>query len=124
MTATPARLLERDTELAALTSAFEEAGARRRSIVLLAGEAGIGKSSLARTWAAAPGRDARLHIGWCDDLVTSRALGPFRDLARQLGGPLAEAVATTDTAAVMGGERMGLVRFARAGLSGVPGAAG
>jgi len=55
--------------------------------------------------------------------LSCRALGPFRDLARQLGGPLAEAVATTDTAAVMGGERMGLARFARAGLSGVPGAA-
>jgi predicted ATPase len=123
MTATPARLLGRDAEVAAFTSAVEQAGARRGSIVLLAGEAGIGKSSLVRTWAAAPGRETRLHIGWCDDLVTSRALAPFRDLARQFGGPLAEAAATPDTAAVIGGERMGLARFVRAGLSGVPGAA-
>jgi ATP/maltotriose-dependent transcriptional regulator MalT len=97
---TPVPLLERDAELATLRSAVAEAAARRGSIVLLAGEAGIGKSSLVEAWAAA-GRDARTLLGWCDDLLTSRTLGPFRDLARLVGGPLAEAVATADTAAVI-----------------------
>lgn len=73
---------------------------RHGSVVSIAGEAGIGKSSLIRAWMDDPGSDAQVFVGWCDDLRTSRTLGPFRDVARQVGGALSEAVAAADTAAV------------------------
>jgi tetratricopeptide (TPR) repeat protein len=55
-------------------------------------EAGIGKTSLVRTFAASAADRARVRIGVCDDLETPRTLGPFRDMARQAGGPLARAL--------------------------------
>jgi Cdc6-like AAA superfamily ATPase len=42
------RLLERGTELTALTEAAREAEAGRRRVVLVYGEAGIGKTSVVR----------------------------------------------------------------------------
>jgi predicted ATPase len=85
------RLLERDAELGLLREALERAGRGHGSAVLVSGEAGIGKTSLVRAFAAAARRDARVLTGQCDDLVTPRTLGPFRDMAHSLGGPLAEA---------------------------------
>jgi len=41
-------LLERDTELAVLATAAEQAVAGHGSVVLLSGEAGIGKTSVVR----------------------------------------------------------------------------
>jgi ATP/maltotriose-dependent transcriptional regulator MalT len=93
-------LLERDGELAALEAAVLDAASRRGSVVLLAGEAGIGKSSLVDAWRQKPGADARVLVGWCDDFLTSRTLGPLRDVARDVGGGLAEAVAALDIAGV------------------------
>jgi DNA-binding CsgD family transcriptional regulator/tetratricopeptide (TPR) repeat protein len=93
-------LLERDGELAALRAATADAAARRGSVVLILGEAGIGKSSLVRAWLEEPGADARILQGWCDDFLTSRTLGPLRDVARTTGGELAEAVARADPGAV------------------------
>ena len=94
-------LLEREGDLAALRDAVRDAAERRGSVVVLAGEAGIGKSSLVRAWAADPGTDARVLVGYCDDFLTSRTLGPLHDVARGTGGALAEAVAAADTGAVL-----------------------
>ena len=44
------RLLERDAELEVLVRAVDDAGEGRSSVVLLLGEAGIGKTSLVRTF--------------------------------------------------------------------------
>jgi DNA-binding CsgD family transcriptional regulator/tetratricopeptide (TPR) repeat protein len=93
-------LLERGAELAALRAATADAAAQRGSIVLVLGEAGIGKSSLVRAWLADPGAEARILQGWCDDFLTSRTLGPLRDVARTTGGDLAAAVARADPGAV------------------------
>jgi DNA-binding CsgD family transcriptional regulator/tetratricopeptide (TPR) repeat protein len=87
-----ARLLERDAELRRLRQALAEAERGRGSVVLVSGEAGIGKTSLVRAFAAQVGGRARVLAGACDDLVTPRTLGPFRDMARHAGGPLAAAV--------------------------------
>jgi DNA-binding CsgD family transcriptional regulator/tetratricopeptide (TPR) repeat protein len=95
-----AELLERDGELAALRDAVADAAQGRGSVVLVAGQAGIGKSSLMAAWATDPGADARVLTGWCDDFLTSRALAPLHDVARRAGGSLAEAVATGDTGTV------------------------
>jgi ATP/maltotriose-dependent transcriptional regulator MalT len=94
-------LLERRAELALLRATVADASQRRGAVVLISGEAGIGKSSLVDAWRRSPGADAHVLIGWCDDLLTSRTLGPFRDLARTAGGPLAAAVAGADTAGVL-----------------------
>jgi DNA-binding CsgD family transcriptional regulator len=93
-------LLERDTELAALTTALTDAADRQGSVVLIAGEPGIGKSTLV-TAATSSVDDVRVLLGACDDFLTTRALGPLRDVARTTRGPLAEAVASTDTGAVL-----------------------
>ena len=54
----------------------------------MAGEAGIGKSAVVRSFAAGCGRRAQVLSGCCDPLVTPRALGPLHDVGRQVGGPL------------------------------------
>jgi DNA-binding CsgD family transcriptional regulator/tetratricopeptide (TPR) repeat protein len=94
-------ILERADELAALRQAVDDASRGHGSVVLVAGEPGIGKSTLLRTWLGDPGPPARTLIGWCDDLLTSQTHGPLRDVARTTGGALAAAIAASDTPAVM-----------------------
>jgi DNA-binding CsgD family transcriptional regulator len=77
-----ARMLEElDGELAATA-----AGGR---VVLVAGEAGIGKSALVRRFTERHAAGTRVLLGACDPLLTPRALGPLHDIARQTGGRLA-----------------------------------
>jgi DNA-binding CsgD family transcriptional regulator/tetratricopeptide (TPR) repeat protein len=85
-------LLERDADLAVLTSAVTAARAGHGSLVLVSGEAGIGKSSLVRAFRETVARDTRLLVGACDDLRTHRTLGPLREAARRTGGPLERAL--------------------------------
>jgi len=57
-------------------------------MVLVAGEAGIGKTSLVNQFRdVITGRNS-IAVGACDGLFTPRPLGPLFDLARELGGPL------------------------------------
>jgi class 3 adenylate cyclase/tetratricopeptide (TPR) repeat protein len=76
-------ILERSEELRVLRAGLAAAAEGRGGVVLVGGEAGIGKSTLVRAVAA----EATIGVlwGWCDDLVTPRALGPFRDMAPDLG---------------------------------------
>ena len=86
-------LLERQAELQTLGTAIERAGAGRGSAVLVLGEAGIGKTSLVHAFLSAAAGRARVLAGTCEDLLTSRALGPLRDAARSAAdGPLAAAL--------------------------------
>ena len=70
-----------------------DAAAGRGSVVLVAGEAGIGKTSLVRAFAAEAAERARLLPAACDDLMAPRTLGPLRDAAAGSLGPLAAALA-------------------------------
>jgi DNA-binding CsgD family transcriptional regulator/tetratricopeptide (TPR) repeat protein len=87
-----AGLLERDAELRRLRETLRGAGQGRGSVVLVSGEAGIGKTSLVRAFAREVAGRARVLAGACDDLVTPRTLGPFRDMARGAAPALARAM--------------------------------
>jgi len=86
-------ILERDAELSVLADAAREAGDRHGSVVLVMGEAGIGKSSLVEALRSHLPAEGRMLVGYCDDLATPRTLGPFRDLAGSVGTELSRAVA-------------------------------
>src|SRR5215217_2544425 len=87
-----AGLLERDAELRRLRKTLRGAAKGRGSVVLVSGEAGIGKTSLVRAFAREAAGRARVLAGACDDLVTPRTLGPFRDMAREAAPALARAM--------------------------------
>jgi DNA-binding CsgD family transcriptional regulator/tetratricopeptide (TPR) repeat protein len=89
-------LLERERELAALAAAAAEAAAGDGSVVLLAGEAGIGKSSLVAALPSVLPDGFRLLVGYCDGLATPRVLGPLRDLTGGVGGALTRALDSGD----------------------------
>ncbi len=87
-------LLERVEHLAALDDVLQSAlsGPQGR-IVLVAGEAGVGKTSLIRVFCADQQGSHRILRGSCDALFTPRALGPFLDVAADAGGELERVVA-------------------------------
>lgn len=81
-------VVERDRELAVLDDRWASARHGAGSVVVVAGEAGIGKSTLIRAFLddlEAP----RVLRGVCDDLSTRRTFGAVRDLALDATGPLA-----------------------------------
>jgi DNA-binding CsgD family transcriptional regulator len=82
-------LLERDAELRQLENALAQGVGGRGSVVLVAGEAGIGKTRLVRDFTDRHADVARVMWGACDDLSTPRPLGPFRDIAAEDGAELA-----------------------------------
>ena len=86
-------LYERDGELKALASSIEEAANNRGSVVFVSGEAGIGKTTLVRQFTDSVGDAAHVLWGACDDLSTPRTLGPFRDIAGELGAAFKELLA-------------------------------
>jgi DNA-binding CsgD family transcriptional regulator len=86
-------ILERDAELSVLAHAVRGAADRHGSVVLVMGEAGIGKSSLVEALRSQLPAEGRMLVGYCDDLATPRTLGPFRDLAGSVGTELSRAVA-------------------------------
>ncbi|WP_413760189.1 ATP-binding protein [Streptomyces sp. MMBL 11-3] len=79
-------ILEREHELDRLAAAAREAADGAGSVVLVHGEAGIGKSSLVRAMPGVLPATSRVLVGECDDLATRRPLGPFRDLVGGAGG--------------------------------------
>jgi len=94
-------ILEREHELAELGLAAREAQSGAGSIVLIEGEAGIGKSSLVDAIRSVLPAEGRLLLGYCDDLATPRVLGPLRDLREHVGTGLARALEAGDRGAVL-----------------------
>lgn len=89
-------LLERERELDELDDAARAAIEGRGSVLLVHGEAGIGKSSLVAALRADPPAGCRVLVGACDALATPRTLGPLRDLTPFVGPRLASALRSGD----------------------------
>lgn len=85
-------LIERDGPSGLLDAALADAWAGRGRVALVSGEAGIGKTALVEDFIARSG--ARVLVGHCDDLAVPRPLGAVRDVAREAGGELGDAVAS------------------------------
>ncbi len=82
-------LLERSEQLSALEGCLAEVVEDGRGhLVLVRGEAGIGKTALLRQFCA--GLPQRVRPLWCgcDPLFTPRPLGPLLDVAGEIGGAL------------------------------------
>jgi DNA-binding CsgD family transcriptional regulator/tetratricopeptide (TPR) repeat protein len=74
-------LLERQEQLQLLNHCLREARGSCGKVVLMAGEAGMGKSALVEQFVAEHRRDAFTLWGACDALDTPRALGPLHEMA-------------------------------------------
>jgi DNA-binding CsgD family transcriptional regulator len=86
------RLLERGTVLAELDRHRRAAARGCGRLVLLRGEAGVGKTAVIAQFVARLGQRAQVVRGWCDALATPRPLGPFIDMLGQLSGGQAAGV--------------------------------
>ncbi len=73
--------VERDAELAAFDQALKASG----SVVIVSGEAGIGKTTLVRAFAARAGR--RVVCAHCERVSAAVPLAPFHDLAELVAAP-------------------------------------
>jgi DNA-binding CsgD family transcriptional regulator len=82
--AEPVALLEREHELGVLQTTISTAVSGEGSGVALSGDSGAGKSTLLAA-ATEDAGTARVLRGACDPLSTPRPLGPFRDVAPELG---------------------------------------
>ena len=81
-------LLERGENIRRLRSLLAEAQLGHGQVVLISGEAGVGKSALVRAFEAGLPNSVQVLHGYCEDLSISEPLGPLRDLAREAGWDL------------------------------------
>jgi DNA-binding CsgD family transcriptional regulator/tetratricopeptide (TPR) repeat protein len=101
-------LVERDDLVETLTGLHGEALGGSGRLVLVHGEAGVGKSALVREWSG--GARARGLVLWgaCDPLSSPRPLGPLVDVAPHLAPEVGELLRS--------GEREGLFECTLAAL--------
>jgi DNA-binding winged helix-turn-helix (wHTH) protein/tetratricopeptide (TPR) repeat protein len=92
-------VLEREDALALLHAALLDAAGGHGRIVTIAGEPGMGKTTVLRSFLAGIERGRSL-VGRCDDLVTPLPLGPFHDIARHAAPAVGDAVANPTQGAV------------------------
>ena len=78
-------LLERKSYLDDLSGFLAQASRGRGCMLLLGGEAGVGKSALMQEFTRSIGTRARVLTGACDPLSTPRPLGPLLDMSEALG---------------------------------------
>jgi DNA-binding CsgD family transcriptional regulator/tetratricopeptide (TPR) repeat protein len=83
-------LLERAAALEQLHALLDDAVSGRGRLVLIAGEAGIGKTQLVQHFGRAARERAEVLFGACDPLSTPTPLGPLLDVAPALGGELGQ----------------------------------
>ena len=89
-------LLERETMLAHVGERLADARSGRGCLVMVSGEAGIGKTALLDAFSARLPRNTRVLRGTCDPVVPGRPFAPVTDIAAQVGDGLRTALATAD----------------------------
>jgi DNA-binding CsgD family transcriptional regulator len=98
------RLLERDSELRQVKALARRVGRDPGRVVLLRGEAGVGKTAVITRLVAGVDPAVRVLLGWCDPLTVPRPLGPLIDalagLNHRVAAAFGDAVGAGDTAAV------------------------
>src|SRR5476649_2233467 len=102
-------LLERDRDLCRLAAALEQASAGHGHIVLVSGEAGIGKTTFVEHFRADCAGKACVVTGHCDPLFTPTPLGPLYDIARQTNGKLLALLESHAPRAALFSSMLGLV---------------
>lgn len=97
-------LIERAGFLASLQTKFDNVARGEGHCVLIGGEAGIGKTSLIRTFCNSKKNDCKIYQGSCDALFTPRPLAPFYDIVWQMDGePWENKVNITDRSRLFAG---------------------
>src|ERR1700694_2938400 len=86
-------LLERESVLAQLCVLVQRAGRGAGQVVLLRGEAGVGKTAVIRRVVAGLDERVRVLRASCDPLAKPRPLGPLIDMLAQLRAPQAGGLA-------------------------------
>ena len=81
-------LIEREEQLDVLLKSAQRAIQGHGSVVVIGGEAGIGKTSLLREFARQPESGLRVFWGGCEALFTPRSLGPLHDMAGAINARL------------------------------------
>ena len=80
------QLLERELYIEELNCLLERIPSVGGCVALISGEAGIGKTSLLREFAAVQNKAACVLWGGCEALFTPHPLAPLQDISRQIGG--------------------------------------
>jgi DNA-binding CsgD family transcriptional regulator/tetratricopeptide (TPR) repeat protein len=81
------RLLEREEQLAAMSAALADMVSGEGRVVLVGGEAGIGKTTMIAEFLRRTGR-FRVLQGTCENLDAARPFGPLIDMTLETGGEL------------------------------------
>jgi ATP/maltotriose-dependent transcriptional regulator MalT len=82
------QLIERAGFLTTLQTKFENIAEGEGHSVFISGEAGIGKTSLVKTFCKERKNDCYIYQGTCDALFTPRPLAPLYDIALQMRSDL------------------------------------
>jgi len=85
-------LIERDVPLETLTNIGEHLTKDGGSIVLISGEAGIGKTTVMQSFLESVKQDFIVRWGSCDPLDTPRVLGPIHDMYMNFGPKVQKAL--------------------------------
>jgi ATP/maltotriose-dependent transcriptional regulator MalT len=90
------KLLERGPLLARLRDLFAESRQGRGQLILISGEAGIGKTALVEAFCVDAADDADVLWGSCDAVLPARPFAPVVDIAERVGGGLRNALDVGD----------------------------
>ena len=94
------QLLEHESYIEELSCLLDRIPSVGGCVALISGEAGIGKTSLLRKFAAVQNKAACVLWGGCEALFTPHPLAPLQDISRQIGGDFPKAICAASRARI------------------------